>query len=173
MFRATSRISAMSAVAMGAALAIGSLGMASPSAQSTSNGMKVEGTWMVTVTLRNCATDAVLGTVNSLVTFNRGGTLHETPGGVNFAPGQRSDGHGVWRHKGGHTYSQRFVALIRFDTAPGPGGPGFFEGWQVVSHTLTLSDPDTLSSSGTNEFYDENGQLYRSGCSTAVGKRFQ
>ena len=86
---------------------------------------------------------------------------------------QRSDGHGVWRHKGGHTYSQRFVALIRFDTAPGPGGPGFFEGWQVVSHTLTLSDPDTLSSSGTNEFYDENGQLYRSGCSTAVGKRFQ
>ena len=143
-------------------------------AQSTSNGLRIEGTWLVQVTLRICATGAPIGSVNSIVTFQRGGTLSETPGGTSFAPGQRSDGQGYWKRTGDHTYLQRFVALIRFDTPPNPPvSPGFLAGWQTVTHTITLLDRDHLSSSGTNEFFDASGNSYRRGCSTATATRFE
>ena len=143
------------------------------------------GTWAVQVTLRNCATNAPLGpSFNSLVTFHRGGTLSESAGSLAFAIGQRSSGHGTWTREEGDTFSQRMVALILFDSAPNlpgtpgfnpaaPVSPGFFAGWQTVSHTVRLTGDDRLMSSGTNAFYRTNGELYRSGCSTAVGERFQ
>lgn len=144
------------------------------SSNTESSGLRIEGTWLVEVTLRNCSTGAPLGSVNSIVTFAPGGTVIETPGGVNFAPGQRSDGQGFWKHSAGHTFTQRFVALIRFDTPPNPPvSPGFQAGWQTVTHTVQLLDADTLSSSGTNEFFDVSGNVYRSGCSTAAGRRFE
>lgn len=134
----------------------------------------LEGAWLVQVTQRNCATNAALGSFNSLVTFARGGTLSESPGSVAFAPDQRSAGHGRWVHEGGRTYSQRVVALILFDTPPNPPvSPGFSKGWQTITHTVELSDRDHFTSVGTAEFYDSNGVLYRSGCSTAVGERFE
>jgi hypothetical protein len=141
---------------------------------SDSNGLRIEGTWLVQVTLRNCASGAPIGSVNSIVTFAPGGTVIETPGGASAATGQRSDGQGFWTHAAGRTYTQRFVALIRFDTAPNPpASPGFLAGWQTVTHTVELVDADNLSSSGTNEFFDVNGNSYRRGCSTAVGRRFE
>jgi hypothetical protein len=141
------------------------------------------GAWAVQVTLRDCATNAPLGApFNSLVTFHAGGTLSESAGSVAFAPGQRSPGHGSWGEKGRRTYSQRFTALVVFDTAPNlpgtptfnptlPVSPGFFAGWSVVTHTVKLTDADHLESAGGNEFYRKDGTLYRSGCSTAVGQR--
>jgi hypothetical protein len=141
---------------------------------SAPGGRTLEGAWVVQVTLRNCATNAALGSFNSLVTFARGGTLSESPGSVAFAPGQRSPGHGKWAHDGGNTYSQRVVALILFDTAPNPPvSPGFLKGWQVITHTVVLSDRDHFTSSGGAEYYDADGVLYRSGCSTAIGQRFE
>ncbi len=149
---------------------VGTLALAQ-SSHSASNAHRLEGTWLVRVTLRNCATGAALSSMNSIVTFAPGGTLTETPGAGAFAPGQRSDGQGYWTHAGGHTYTQRFVALIRFDTPPNPpASPGFLAGWQTVTHTVELVDADNLSSSGTNELIDMNGNSYRSGCSTAVGQ---
>ncbi len=57
----------------------------------------IVGAWVVTVTLRNCTTGAPQGRRSiSLVTFHRGGTLSENPGGTTFAPGQRSGGQGTW-----------------------------------------------------------------------------
>ena len=144
------------------------------SSNSASDALRIEGTWMVRVTLRDCATGAALSSVNSLVTFAPGGTLTEIPGATPFAPGQRSDGQGTWSHTGGQTYLERFVALIRFDTPPNPPtSPGFLAGWQTVTHTVEVVDSQNISSSGTNEFFDTNGNVYRSGCSTAVGRRFE
>lgn len=143
------------------------------------------GVWGVQVTLRNCTTNAPLGPAfNSLVTFHGDGTISEAAGSVAFAPGQRSPGHGAWTRQGRQTYSQSFVALILFTTTPNlPGTPGFdpskpvspgFEaGWQTISHTLTLTDADHATSAGTNAFYDVDGNVYRTGCSTAVDQRFQ
>src|SRR5262245_11701303 len=85
------------------------------------------GTWTVQVTLRDCQTSAPLGPpFNSLVTFHRGGTVTETAGSLAFAIGQRSAGHGTWTRKNAHTFGQKMVALILFDTQPNlPGTPGF------------------------------------------------
>lgn len=141
------------------------------------------GVWNVQVTLRNCSTDAPLGPAfNSLVTFHGDGTISEAAGSVAFAPGQRTPGHGVWTRGSRRTYSQQMIALLLFSTPPNlpstpgfdpskPVSPGFSAGWMTVEHTVRLADKAHLSSSGTNAFYDLDGQVYRTGCSTAVGER--
>jgi hypothetical protein len=151
----------------------------------SASGEGLAGAWMVEVTLRNCDTGAPLGPAfPSLVTFIRGGTLKESPGNLSFAVGQRSDGHGVWSHDQGRTYSQKVVALILFDTAPNlpgtpgfnpslPVSPGFFAGWVTITHAVDLGDADHFTSAGTNAFYRSDGTVYRTGCSTAVGRRFK
>jgi hypothetical protein len=154
---------------------------AQSSASGSENGLV--GTWTVHVTLRDCTTHAALSTFPSLVTFHRGGTLTDAPGGTAYAVGQRSPGQGTWTHAGGHTYEQRIIALILFGTPPNlpgtpgfnpnlPVSPGFFAGWSTVTHTIEQTDDDHLESSGTNAFYKSDGTLYRTGCSTATGERF-
>lgn len=54
-----------------------------------------------------------------------------------------------------------------------PIAPGFFTGWQTVTHTVDLIDADHFQSAGTSAFYNANRELYRSGCSTATGERFR
>lgn len=153
---------------------------------AASGGAKgLVGTWAVQITLRDCATNAPMSTVNSLVTFHEGGTISETPAFPSaFAVGQRGDAHGTWRHQGRRRYAQKMVASVNFDTAPNLPGmpgfdptmpitPGFSTGWQTVTHTIELVDANTLRSAGTNSFYDANRDLYRSGCSTATAERFR
>ena len=59
-----------------------------------------------------------------------------------------------------------------FDPAK-PVSPGFFAGWQTVTHTAELIDADHLTSEGTTAFYKTDGTVYRTGCSTAVAERFR
>src|SRR4029453_17404642 len=127
------------------------------------------------VTLRNCASGVQIGLpFNSLVTFHRGGTLSESTSSRAFAIGQRGDGQGNWSYEGHHTYNQRMVSLISFDTPPTPPtSPGFFAGWSVVTHTVEFTDADHGTSSGTNAFYKTDGTVYRTGCSTALLVRFE
>jgi hypothetical protein len=155
-------------------------------AQLEDNGDRpsLVGTWTVQVTLRDCTTNAPLGPpFNSLVTFHHDGTLSESAGSLAFAPGQRSPGHGGWTRKRGRTFGQEMVALVLFDTPPNlpgtptfdptkPVSPGFFAGWVTVTHTVRFTDADHIASEGTNSFYKANGEVYRSGCSTARGQRF-
>lgn len=159
-------------LSMGLAL-VGWTASGATAQQSSAQARTLQGVWRVQVTIRNCATGVALAPpVNSLVTFAAGGTLHESVGGGGFAPGQRSDGHGTWTHEGGHTYEQRFVSMINFGTAAGPG-PGFEAGWIKVQHTVEVIDADHTASAGTNSFYRLNGEVYRTGCSTATGTRFE
>ena len=170
---------------LAAALFIVSTTIATAQSNESAAPTTLVGTWAVEVTLRNCATNAPIGPAfRSLVTFHRGGTLSESAASLSFAVGQRTAGHGTWASAQRHAYDQEMIALILFDTAanlPGTPGfdptkpvtPGFFAGWQTVSHTVRLVDGDHLESEGTNAFYKANGDLYRSGCSTAVGQRFE
>lgn len=159
---------------LGMSLAMVVSATSAPRAQpSGAQGRTVQGVWYVQVTIRDCTSGVALAPpVHSLVTFAVGGTLHESVGGGGFAPGQRSDGHGTWAHKGGHLYDQRFVSLINFATPPGPG-PGFEAGWMKVEHTVEVLGADHIESAGTNSFYRRTGELYRTGCSTATGTRFE
>jgi hypothetical protein len=169
-------------VLTGALVAASGTAPVAQSSASASQGGLV-GTWLVQVTLRNCQTNAPMGSFNSLVTSHRGGTISESAGGTAFAPGQRSPGHGTWAHREDGTYAQKMIALILFDSAPNlpgtptfdpsqPVSPGFSAGWQTITHTLRLS-ADQFASSGTNAFYKSDGSVYRTGCSTAIGRRFE
>jgi hypothetical protein len=173
------RILPITAVAF--ALAAGS---ARAQSEESASKNSLHGTWFVRVTLRNCSTNASLGSFDSLVTFHQGGTLSESTTSPAFSIGQRGSGHGNWAFEGNHRFSQRIVALINFDTPPNlpgtpgfnpslPISPGFFAGWSTVTHTLELVDQDHATSSGTNEFYKADGTQYRTGCSTAVATRFE
>ena len=134
---------------------------------------RVQGVWYVKVTIRDCATGVALAPpVNSLVTFAAGGTLHESVSGGGFAPGQRSDGHGIWSTREVRPDDQRFVSMINFTTTPGPG-PGFEAGWMQVHHTVEVIDADHIQSAGNNTFYRLSGEVYRTGCSTATGTHFE
>lgn len=142
------------------------------------------GTWAVEVTLQDCDSGAPLGApINSVVTFHEGGTLSESPGATAFASGQRSDALGTWTRRGRH-YVQRMLAIIRFTTEPNLPGmptfdptkpitPGFFAGWQTITQKVQLTSANRLVSSGGNEFFKASGELYRTGCSSAVGERFR
>jgi hypothetical protein len=177
-----SRMAAVAGLAAALLMASAGTGLAHPRQSGPKHA--IEGTWLVRVTLRNCDTNASLGSVSSLVTFHEGGTVSETTGSSAFAIGQRSPGHGVWESTGHHTYAQRMVALINFDTpanlpgTPGydpglPVSPGFFAGWYTISHVSTLTDENHNTSSGTNAFYKADGTRYRTGCSTAESTRFE
>jgi hypothetical protein len=160
-------------------------GVAAAQPDDAAAGPSLVGTWTVQVTLRDCATGAPLGPpFNSLVTFHGHGTLSESAGSLAFAPGQRSPGHGSWTRTRGNSYGQEMIAMVLFDTPPNlpgtptfdptrPVSPGFFAGWQTVSHTVRFTGDYVIASPGTNRFYKMNGDVYRSGCSTATGRRFQ
>ena len=167
------------------ALFIGVFGVGTATAaQSPASGFgrDLAGAWSVQVTLRDCSTNAPLGPpFNSLVSFHSGGTLSESAGSTACAPGQRTPGHGTWSRIGSRTYRQQMVNLLLFDTLPNlppghnpalPITPGFFAGWQMVTHTVVVNR-EGFSSSGTNAFHRSNGELYRTGCSTAVGRRIE
>src|SRR5262245_33602793 len=70
-----------------------------------SNGPRLEGTWRVQVTIRDCNSGASLRTFPAVLTFAQGGTLTETTTG--FPPAVRSPGHGFWRH----TTDQSYLAV--------------------------------------------------------------
>jgi hypothetical protein len=151
---------------------------------ASNSPMTLVGTWTIKVTPRDCVTGAPAGsTVNVLSTYHRGGTLTVSAGSLSFAPGQRTLGHGSWNVRG-RSYSQQTIALLLFDTQPNlpgtptfdpnkPLSPGFFAGWEITRHTVELTDKDHYAASGTIAFYKANGELYRTGCSTTTGQRFE
>ena len=144
-------------------------------AETAAAQARLEGVWGVTIQRRDCQTTAALGPpVRALVTFDQGGTLTETNGALAFSPGQRSIGHGTWSQATGATLADHTVTLILFDTPANtpPGSPGFQAGWEVTSHTITLSG-DTFTATGTAQFFNLNREVYRSACVTRSGERFK
>jgi hypothetical protein len=143
------------------------VGAKSPDAagKARAQARKLEGTWRVQVTIRDCQTGAEVRTAPSVITFAQGGTLTDTAAGP--SPALRGPGHGVWRHTGGRTYSMVLEAFT-FDPS------GAWTGTVRVAHTLEIGDsPDELTSSGTNEIRDADGNLLATGCSTAVAQRLE
>jgi hypothetical protein len=162
---------AVASIAFAITLIAARVAAAQPSAAS-SRGLSLQGTWVVEVTLRDCQSNAPLASFPGLVTFARGGTTVEVPSTRGLPPGQASNGLGVWNHERRRIYRAHHVALINFDTPPGPPGPpGLLAGWRTVTTTIELTDRDHYDAVGSVSFYDSNGQLYRTGCSSAVARR--
>jgi hypothetical protein len=138
---------------------------------------RLEGTWAVQVTRRDCQTQAPLGPpILALLTFARGGTMIDSAGSPppGFAASQRSIGLGTWAHEGGHRFVSNTVMLVHFDTTPPPPAPPLKAGWQILGQQIELTDRDNFTAVASSRFFDAAGQDYRpAGCSTAVGRRFE
>ena len=65
-------------------------------------GGRLEGTWDVQVTIRDCQTNAELRTFASTTSFMFGGTLIDSTSGMPQAA--RTPGHGVWNHVAANVY---------------------------------------------------------------------
>jgi len=150
----------------GMALAVLLMAMVAPIwVSGQGGGGRLEGTWNVQVTIRNCQTGAEIRTFASLTTFMFGGTTLDSTSGIPQA--QRTPGQGVWSHSTGDTYRFSFKSF-NFDAG------GNFTGSTKINHEASLaSNGMEFSSAGTSEVYDPNGNLIFTGCSTTTATRFE
>ena len=125
-------------------------------------GRRIEGTWLLQATLRQCDTGAEIpnSTFPALHTFLSGGAMLSNP-----ATSGLSTGHGVWTHTGGDTFKNT-IRLFAFT----PGGA--LMGIATVDRDIVLSpDGGSLTSDDVSEFRDLAGNLIGSRCAAVTGTR--
>lgn len=143
-------------------------------ARSEQAGSKndIVGTWRMTVTIYDCSTGAERPPFQSMISFAEGGTMTETASNTAFQPGQRSPGHGIWTATGNHAYKFISEAYILFTTEPNPPAPGFQRGVQRLTQSIEVNG-DQLTTDGSVEFFDVQGNAVMNGCAKAVGERME
>jgi hypothetical protein len=130
-----------------------------------SHGGKIEGTWRVQVTQRNCQTGAEIRRFPAMLTFAQGGTLTGTT--TAFPVALRSPDQGIWSYRGGQTYRAESEAFL-FNSS------GTWVQTQRITQSIKLSaNADTLSSNASIEFFDTSGNTMLTGCATAVATRME
>ena len=128
-------------------------------------GRRLEGTWDVQVSIRNCQTGAEIRSFASVTSFIFGGITIDSTSGTPQA--QRTPGQGVWSHLSGNTYRFSFKTFS-FDAGNN------FTGWTKITHDAWLDSNGTqYTSAGTAEVYAPNGTLVFTGCSTTTATRFE
>jgi len=122
----------------------------------------IEGTWMVTVTLRNCDTGDPLGTFKAMDLFIQGGSVVDT----NAAPtATRGPGFGSWEYSG----VQEFTATLRFFIY---NPDGSFAGVRRIAQNITMGfDNNSWESTVTNIIFNPAGTPIATGCATASAVR--
>jgi hypothetical protein len=140
-------------------------GLCAQEDSSGSQGGRLEGTWRVQVSVRDCQTGAVLRAFPALFAFAKGGTLTETTAGQ--SPALFTPGFGVWRHTKGQTYTAVNEVFV-FNPA----------GVWIQTHRFTRTiDLDRGANDFTDtiklEILDTSGNLIAPGCGTSVARRFE
>lgn len=134
-----------------------------PVAASADGAKSLEGTWDITVTLRNCQSGAAIRSFPRMVTFAKGGTLSEfSAAGLEAAPVARAPGHGAWEYLGDSwfAYSLKF---LRLTAAGGPDG--------FISEVRELEvNGDSFAADGSAVITLANGVTFPA-CATEVGTR--
>ena len=130
--------------------------------QQEQEQQRLEGVWDISVTVRSCATGAVLATGRVIQMFSDGGTMTEIADRAN-----RSAGLGTWRHLEGGSYA----AVHRWIEYTAAGGDN---GTMVVTREIELSkNGDKFTANATSEVFNAAGQLISTGCATSTATRFE
>ena len=142
---------------------------------SQGNGGRLDGTWNVVLTPRNCVSGDPLPfppPFPELVTFMTGGTMLDSTSFV--LPAAKTPGQGVWSHMGADTYQYSFKSLS-FGPDPSDSTKTVFTGWTIVSQEVQLNSTATeYTSSGTAQFYNTSGVAVGPvRCSTTTASRFE
>jgi hypothetical protein len=113
----------------------------------------LEGVWIVSVTVTNCNTGAIIRTVQSLQAYHHDGTVNETANTALRGPSE-----GVWSAAGRETYRDSFY-FYRYTST------GTFASLAHGTDTITLgSDAGHYTSVGNVQDFDANGNLISTGC---------
>ena len=153
---------ATAVVTLGIALTFASRQLPAQKGGENALGRRIEGTWLLQATLRQCDTGAEIpnSTFPALHTFLSGGAMISNP-----ASSGLSTGHGVWTHTGGDTF-ENTIRLFAFT----PGGA--LMGIATVERDIVLSpDGGSLTSDDVSEFRDLAGNLIGSRCAAVTGNR--
>jgi hypothetical protein len=135
------------------------------SAQRENNDRKLEGSWNIQVTRRNCQTGEALVTFPTMTTFMSGGTMQDY--GVALAPTGRGPGHGVWSHQSGLSYSAAFQFFLF-------GGDGISTGRQIIRRQIELNrSGNAYAAVGAVEVLTTGGAVIANICTTETGTRFE
>jgi hypothetical protein len=128
--------------------------------EESESGNAVEGVWQVVVTFLDCQTRVPQGSIRTLRTIAQGGTLSETN------PSFPGSGHGIWKRTSGQQYT---VNLAFYAYEPN----GDFAGNAKIKEYIRLGqNANSYTSISTFEFFDPNGNVVDSGCSTESAIRF-
>lgn len=158
-------VTAIALFSLGSYASYGAVSAQEQDASSQSHGGKLEGTWRVQVTQRNCQSGAALRTFPALLTFAEGGTL--TGSTTAFPPALRGSDYGVWNHTDGHSYRAVSEAFI-FSPA------GAWVLTQRITQAIQLDlGGDSFTSDAAVEFFDTLGNTTLTGCATAVATRME
>ena len=133
-------------------------------AQSTAaGGDPIEGVWEAVVTVRDCASGAVVRTFKGINKFERGGTMAAVN---NQPPALNGPAMGVWRRGAG---AGAYTAQFRFFRFNADGTPA---GSQKVNFTITL---DAAGNAGTGtiaaQVLDLNDAVVGNICAAATSTR--
>ena len=143
---------------------------------SQGDGGRLEGTWNVVLTPRNCVTGDPLPIppFAEIITFMSGGTMLDSTSSSLALPATKTPGQGVWSHLTSDTYQYSFK-FFNFGPDPNDNSKTVLLGSTIVSQTLELnSTASEYTSSGTAQFYNTSGVA--SGplrCSTTTATRFE
>jgi len=128
---------------------VAATGLASGSATSSSEGHRLDGTWMVTVTRINPPPGLPV-TFESLMSYTRGGVLIETSS--TSAAARRSPALGQWERIGNDLFATS-MWFFRSDPATGAN-----LGTQEVDRTVRLSaDGDSFTAVAVVQQFDVDG----------------
>jgi hypothetical protein len=139
-------------------------GLGAQEGNSESQAGRLEGTWRVQLTVRDCQTKAAQRTFPALFAFAKGGILTYTTAGQ--PPAVATPGYGIWGHTGGHSYSAVTEAFI-FNPV----------GSWIQTHRLTRvielnKGADEFTDTTQLEIFDTSGNLIVTACATSVAVRF-
>jgi hypothetical protein len=106
-------LTAIPGVALAAVLVLAAAHV--PAAGQNAEGRRIEGTWLVEITDRDCQTGTVTGTIPALHTYLAGGSMLSDPA---VPPAALRTGHGVWERTGGLSFTNT-VVFFRFNPMNG------------------------------------------------------
>lgn len=131
-------------------------------AQSARDGDPVEGVWDFTVTRKDCASGAVLGTQKSASVFHRGGTFSNDN---STTPATHGATFGTWKRGSGTAYAVNMV-FMRFNA------DGTLAGTQKVQRSMAMAgDGNNITGTVAVQTIDTAGVVAAQGCASETGVR--
>jgi hypothetical protein len=131
--------------------------------ESASIHRRLEGTWRVDVTLRNCLTgEPVQAPFPALASFARGGTVTTADGGL--SPAVRGTGLGTWWPVRGGAFSAISEAFL-FNGSVRTGTQ------RITQEIEVAAGGEEFTANVASEIEDVNGNVIARGCATSIGRR--